>query len=371
MGATGSESPEELKRLYRVKSIEVHPDRNPGVDTTQDQRDLNAAYDILRGVAKPAAYDYRSPQVHDPGEGSGIHRTGPQWTAPEPVVITFTQAVTHAGIPGGVDWQFVTERQRDKSGWSSDESTLSVSAFVAYGRTSSVHVFVVAVHHIREDYFVGGTNDKDMWFVKSFESPIKGDEQMQAQWLYRKVVEAFDFPKGEFVFGGRFNSKVLDARDWKFGEKLPTGREMSIKQWLVNSGQVAEDAAAVAGRKHVVELEVSIATFEPKPGHYPAPKSRSNFWDGKYHGDYYQFTLVTNAKNHVLSEADTTKILGTRLGGKSLLTAIFGEYIYSKATKTITRLQKGKMMLEWMADNLTDLPDDARLVLSAAAAQKK
>jgi curved DNA-binding protein CbpA len=393
MGVSGKESADELKRIFRDKMRKMHPDlpENRGQDTVQKALDLNAAYDILRGEAKPAAYDFRGPfkepparrqEAPPPGAGSdgdvgGGQRTN--WKPPEPVTRTFEQARTTGGVPtSGIDWKFVTAVQRDKGSYQGDESSFSKRAWVAYGLYKDQHFFAVASHFERHDYFIGGNADVDMWWVEFRMFPVKRDEGNDPAWLTRQVIETFKVPKGEYAVGSRFNSKVIDAQGWKFGEKLPVGRELSIKNWLVNLGGVATDAPAVAGRKQTVELECSSERFydkAPKPGYYPQPKRGPNDYNyneaGKYTGDYWQFTLVLNGKPITLGEADTVKILNAKLGGKRLVNAIFGEYIYGGGKKVLTRLAKGKVILKWMADSLTDLPPDARAILAAAEAQLK
>src|SRR5215469_14563877 len=49
---------EEIKGAYRKLAKELHPDRNPG-DNTSEQRfkEINEAYDVLKDGDKRAAYD--------------------------------------------------------------------------------------------------------------------------------------------------------------------------------------------------------------------------------------------------------------------------------------------------------------------------
>ena len=50
-------SAEEIKRAYRSKSLQWHPDKNPGRDTTIEMQDINEAYAILKDAEKRRRYD--------------------------------------------------------------------------------------------------------------------------------------------------------------------------------------------------------------------------------------------------------------------------------------------------------------------------
>ena len=356
----------DAKKAVRSKLRDVHPDSG---GSTFAMQEVNRAYDLL--FPKKPQPLYRE----DPGSSQPVPQTEPsrvddapprqQWTPPKDVVVTWEQARAGAGIPGGVEWQFTTATQRDKGGYSGDESSFSRHAYAYYGRTADQHVFVVAVHVSRSDYYVGGGGRRDVWDMQTHKLPIKKDEQSNLVWLHRQISTAFGLPIGDFEYNGRFNSKVRDARGWSLSEKLPASPEISLKHWLVESGQVAGDAPAVAGRKQVVELKLHVATFGPEPGHYNDPKA------GAYNKDGYQVTLVLNGKPVVLGEHDTVALISVRLGGKRLLNAVFGEYFYQGGSKVLTRMQKGKVILEWMVQKLTGISDDTRAVLQAAAAQMK
>ena len=47
-----------IKKAYRKKAIEVHPDKNPGYHTAEEKfKDAAAAYEILSDPDKKARYD--------------------------------------------------------------------------------------------------------------------------------------------------------------------------------------------------------------------------------------------------------------------------------------------------------------------------
>jgi curved DNA-binding protein CbpA len=72
-------TPDELKRIYRMKSLAAHPDRGGSPDA---MREVNEAYDILTGKAKPATYDFRTPpprpQNPPPWQGAGPYKRDPR-----------------------------------------------------------------------------------------------------------------------------------------------------------------------------------------------------------------------------------------------------------------------------------------------------
>jgi len=347
-------SPQEVKEAYRRKALEAHPDRGGDEEAIKE---INVAKDILDGKARPT-YDRRpsSPGPSRTPWPTEEQQRGKPYEQPKKKEVSFDAAQAKAGIPSGVEWQFVTPPQRGV-GYSSDEFYRSDNCFVAYGRTDSKHCFVAARHFEYQQSFIGAGPGEDTWTLKSFEYPIK-DESKESQnpaWLYGNVVRAL---KG-IDFKGKFNSKVLDAKGWKLGDRLPNGAATSIKHWLVGSGQVAGDAPSVAGRKQVVEFQVD-STFIEKPGYYANPKAT-------YSSDFYKMTLIINGRPFELSERDTLKFFTEFKGG---LRWIFGEYAYQGGKKNLTRMPKGKATLQWMAQNFS-LPPDALASLQAASDQMK
>jgi hypothetical protein len=82
--------------------------------------------------------------------------------------------------------------------------------------------------------------------------------------------------------------------------------------------------------------------------------------------------LAINTREYVLNEADTLLLFRLRINGKSIVRRVFGEYARHSRPKILNRLKgDGKVILEWMGQNLHGLPPDARDALAAAAAQVK
>ena len=56
LGATKGASAEELKKAYRTKAKELHPDRNASNPNAEAQfKELNEAYDVMKDADKKAA----------------------------------------------------------------------------------------------------------------------------------------------------------------------------------------------------------------------------------------------------------------------------------------------------------------------------
>ena len=69
LGVTHEADADALKKAYRKKAMQYHPDRNPGDEKAEAKfKELSMAYDVLRDPEKRAAYDRFGPAAFD---GSG------------------------------------------------------------------------------------------------------------------------------------------------------------------------------------------------------------------------------------------------------------------------------------------------------------
>ena len=57
LGITEDATIVQIKTAYRTQALKWHPDRNPGVDTSEKMKEINEAYSILSNPESKARYD--------------------------------------------------------------------------------------------------------------------------------------------------------------------------------------------------------------------------------------------------------------------------------------------------------------------------
>jgi molecular chaperone DnaJ len=78
LGISKGATPEEIKKGYRTKAKELHPDRNADNPKAEDQfKEANEAYEVLKDADKKAAYDRYGHAAFEGGMGGGRPSGGP------------------------------------------------------------------------------------------------------------------------------------------------------------------------------------------------------------------------------------------------------------------------------------------------------
>jgi len=343
-----SPRPDDVKRAQRKLTVEHHPDR--GGDPRK-QVEINVAADILLGKERPSG--------GLPAGGGGY--SGPSYGGPsrkEPdQIVTFDEAKTRAGIPPGADWLFVTTYHR--SGYSSDEFTNRAVGWVAVSQSDNAWSFTT-VENLWKEAYVPGVPDgkKDIWRMSTHKVPKGGP--VTARFFYGEVLKAW---KRFQHMEKRFNSKVVGAEGWKFSENPPKGNTVSIKNFLLNSGMMGEEALGDTPRKYEIKVHYSAAKFDERknpPSGYFSPK----------YSDPYQLTLIINGKDFIIPERALAKLDKLDVKGKDFMKWMFGEYYYGGETKVLTRKREGKQVMAWMVENLPGLPEWVTTALTVASTAK-
>ena len=112
---TKTATAEEIKKAYRKKAIQFHPDKNPGDKTAEEKfKEAAEAYDVLSNPDKRARYD----QFGHAGMGGAAGNGGPSaeeclWMTSSLCSVIFLAAVVAVALEVSVDSAVAVANSKD------------------------------------------------------------------------------------------------------------------------------------------------------------------------------------------------------------------------------------------------------------------
>lgn len=243
-------SEEEIKKNYKIKALENHPDR--GGDT-EKMVEVNVAKDILTGKAQEH-WESRRP------EPAPSRRPEPRRSEPDNVMDgeDFNTAWAGNNPPADVEWKFVSI---PVFFWPPNRSYFPHQrVWTFYGQTGSKHIFLAVKYRGESSTGIPtdlGPNTKVMedWKVSWADAPLSQPLAKIAAKMLRSVGTGWidanpDAPKKYISWDkGKPTAQLL--------KKIPNSGGVTLKDILLGISQ-SEDSSGVTG-KSIVEVFVRLS----------------------------------------------------------------------------------------------------------------
>jgi hypothetical protein len=180
-------SEDEIRKNYKLKAIENHPDRGGDLDKMIE---INVAKDILTGKAEER---WRPEPKPEPVRYKPPPRPEAAYTVKG---VPFAAAWSGAGVPSGTDWKFISEKVSLYS-----KGFPIQPGCVLYGQTATQHVFC-SIYKQESTANVWPPTDaegkvfevEDGWRAQAITAPIAKDLEKIAAKYIKQVVSGFPEP---------------------------------------------------------------------------------------------------------------------------------------------------------------------------------
>jgi hypothetical protein len=284
-------SEEEIKKNYKMKALENHPDRG---GSSEKMVEVNVAKDILTGKAKER-WEPRKPEPAPP------RQPPPRRSEPDSVMDgeDFNTAWAGNNPPADVEWKFVSI---PVFFWPLNMSYFPHQrVWTFYGQTGSKHIFLAVKYRGESSTGIPtdlGPNTKVMedWKVSWADAPLSQPLAKIAAKMLKSVGTGWidatpDAPKKYISWDkGKPTAQLL--------KKIPTSGGVSLKDILLGVGlaQPAEGSKA----KSIVEVFVKLS-----PEKRTRRKEQGSFKDM---ADGYDFFVRVNGKEVMLEDATVDRM---------------------------------------------------------------
>lgn len=277
-------SEEEIKKNYKIKALENHPDRG---GSTEKMVEVNVAKDILTGKAKERWEPMPSPTPKPP----------PRRAEPDTIMDgqDFNTAWAGNNPPATVEWKFVSIPVYY---WPPNRSYFPAQRiWTFYGQTDSKHIFLAVKWRGESSTGIPtdiGTNTKVMedWQVSWADAPIAQPLAKIASKMLTSVGTGWldaspDAPK-------KYISWDHDKPTAQLLKKIPNSGGVSLKGILVGVGLSQTPEGSKVKEKNTVEVFVRLNQ----------EKKHRRQMEGtlKDRTDWYDFFIRVNGKEVQLEE---------------------------------------------------------------------